>query len=78
MEILNGWETLGCAKIVVRVESTKELEKFQGIIDKAGINNYLVEDAGRTQIKAGSKTVLGVGPVESEIIDAITKDLKLL
>ena len=28
MEVLKGWENFGCAKIVVRVESTKELEKF--------------------------------------------------
>lgn len=28
-----------------------------------GVNNFLVEDAGKTQIKSGSKTVLGIGPV---------------
>ncbi|MCB0368694.1 MAG: peptidyl-tRNA hydrolase [Bdellovibrionales bacterium] len=27
-----------------------------------GINTYLVQDAGHTQIKAGSLTVLGIGP----------------
>ena len=31
-------------------------------LKERGINVYLVEDAGHTQIKAGSKTVLGVGP----------------
>jgi peptidyl-tRNA hydrolase len=30
------------------------------------MNLYLVEDAGHTQIKAGSKTVLGVGPAFAE------------
>ena len=34
-------------------------------LDEKGINNYLVEDAGHTQIKAGSKTVLGIGPAFS-------------
>lgn len=43
-----------------------------------GINTYLVEDAGHTQIKAGSKTVLGIGPAFAEEIDPITQHLKLL
>ncbi len=27
-----------------------------------GVNSYVVVDAGRTQIKSGSKTVLALGP----------------
>jgi peptidyl-tRNA hydrolase len=30
------------------------------------ISTYLVEDAGHTQIKAGSKTVLAIGPAFSD------------
>jgi peptidyl-tRNA hydrolase len=30
-----------------------------------GINTYIVEDAGHTQIKAGSKTILAIGPAFS-------------
>jgi peptidyl-tRNA hydrolase len=30
-----------------------------------GINTYLVEDAGHTQIEAGSLTVLAIGPAFS-------------
>ena len=39
---------------------------------------YLVEDAGHTQIKAGSKTVLGIGPAYAQEIDPVTSHLKLL
>jgi len=39
---------------------------------------YLVEDAGHTQIKAGSKTVLGIGPAYALEIDPITSHIKLL
>jgi peptidyl-tRNA hydrolase len=39
---------------------------------KIGINTYLVEDAGHTQIKAGSKTILAVGPAFSNEIDPFT------
>ena len=31
---------------------------------QVGLQSYLVQDAGRTQIAAGSRTVLGVGPGE--------------
>lgn len=38
---------------------------------------YLVQDAGYTQIPAGSRTILGVfGPVEA--VDSVTGSLKLL
>ena len=46
--------------------------------DKKGIANYLVVDAGRTQIPTSSVTVLALGPDEDEILDEVTGDLKLL
>ena len=39
---------------------------------------FTVEDAGRTQIAAGSQTVLAIGPAPVKIIDQITSHLKLL
>jgi len=39
-------------------------KKFENL--DIGMNMYIVEDAGHTQIKAGSKTVLGIGPAYSE------------
>jgi len=39
---------------------------------------YLVVDAGHTEIPAGTKTVLGIGPAPDNIIDKITGDLPLL
>ncbi|CAF1543725.1 unnamed protein product, partial [Rotaria sordida] len=37
----------------------------------------LIRDAGRTQIEPGSKTVLGIGPAPSKLINEITRHLKL-
>ena len=54
------------------------MEEIQKKLDELGVNTHLIEDAGHTQIKAGSKTVLGVGPAFSDLIDPITKHLKLL
>ena len=45
---------------------------------ETGINTYLVEDAGHTQIAAGSKTVMAIGPAFSNEIDPVTEHLKLL
>ena len=45
---------------------------------KRGIPVYLVEDAGRTQIAAGSRTVLGLGPAPVKVFDDVTSHLKLM
>ena len=39
---------------------------------KRGLPSYLVRDAGRTQIPAGTTTVLGIGPGPVDMIDQIT------
>ena len=75
---LLGWETNGTAKIAVKVE--KEVEMYE-LLEKAklaGVICYIVEDAGRTQIAAGSRTVLALGPAPNQVIDQIASHLKLL
>lgn len=44
----------------------------------SGLPSYIVCDAGRTQIAAGSQTVLAVGPAPKSAVDAVTGHLKLL
>ena len=39
---------------------------------------YIVHDAGRTQIAAGSQTVLAIGPAPKSEIDQITGHLPLM
>jgi len=43
-----------------------------------GLCARLVRDAGRTQIRAGEATVLGVGPGPKGVVDMVTGGLKLL
>jgi hypothetical protein len=45
---------------------------------QAGLPAYIVHDAGRTQIAAGSQTVLAIGPGYKSDIDRITGSLSLL
>ena len=43
-----------------------------------GVTAEVVHDAGRTQIEAGSLTVMGVGPAGKSRVDLVTGGLKLL
>ncbi|WVZ99289.1 hypothetical protein U9M48_044615 [Paspalum notatum var. saurae] len=43
-----------------------------------GIPTFIVADAGRTQVLAGSKTVLAIGPGRKPDIDSVTGKLRLL
>ena len=62
----------------MKVKTLEELNELKEIADKKGIVNYLVVDAGRTQIPTSSVTVLALGPDEDKILDEVTGDLKLL
>ncbi|CAJ0961727.1 unnamed protein product, partial [Mesorhabditis belari] len=74
---VNSWERMGAVKIVVKGESTEQLMNLFKQAKEAGCVAYLVQDAGYTQIPAGSRTILGVfGPVEA--VDSVTGSLKLL
>mmetsp|Transcript_9795 Transcript_9795/g.23684 ORF Transcript_9795/g.23684 Transcript_9795/m.23684 type:complete len:189 (+) Transcript_9795:61-627(+) len=74
---LRAWEYTGCAKIALKCPTEEEMRR---IFDKAverGLPLYLVEDAGRTQIAAGSRTVLGIlGP--TYVFEGLTSQLKLM
>lgn len=67
----------GQAKITLQVPDQEGMDLLFAQAVSLGINAYVVHDAGRTQIAAGSATVLGLGPAPKQVIDQITHDLKL-
>jgi len=71
------WDREGAAKIVLRVETKEELDRVVGMATEKGLNSYVVEDAGRTQIEPGSVTCVGIGPDLITKIDEVTGSLKL-
>lgn len=80
-EIAKQWITNGQKKIVLSVNSEKELLEIQTQCNMKNINCELIIDAGHTEFNGISTiTALGIGPVESSKIDPITKqdNLKLL
>jgi PTH2 family peptidyl-tRNA hydrolase len=69
------WRRRGQKKIVVLGEGLEELEKEAS---KLGIPNFLVSDAGLTELEPGTVTALGLGPLDSETIDKVSGELSLL
>ena len=72
------WEQEGQKKVIVKVNSLEELFEIKEIAKKNNVPNFIVKDAGRTELPTSTITCLGVGPDTDEIIDKVTQDLKLL
>ena len=75
---VKAWEQTGCAKIAVKCPTQEEMEMIAVAALERDLPLYLVEDAGRTQIAAGSRTVLGLGPAPVRVFDGLTSHLKLM
>jgi len=65
-------------KICVGVDSEKELTDAYHFAKMEGLPAYLVLDIGKTEFKEPTYTAVAIGPAEAELIDQITKELKLL
>lgn len=77
-EMLRRWEYgNGQAKITLQVPSQHEMDLLFATAMSLNINSCIVHDAGRTQIAAGSATVLGLGPAPKSVMDQVTSELKL-
>jgi PTH2 family peptidyl-tRNA hydrolase len=74
---LRAWEYSGCAKIALKCPTQEEMELIAARAHSMDVPLYLVMDAGRTQIAAGSRTVLGLfGP--TSVFQGLTDHLKLM
>lgn len=73
-----GWEAEGMKKVVVGVKDIKEFMEIKEMVKGANIPYSVIRDAGRTQIRPGTVTAMGIGPAKEEKINRITKNLKLL
>jgi len=76
--LLAAWDRNGQPKIALRCSSLKELLAIERAARQLRIPTFAVRDAGRTQVVAGTITVLAVGPAESAKLQRITGHLKLL
>lgn len=74
---IKGWESNNKQVDIFKVADEETMLKYQQLANENGYNNYIVVDAGRTQVAPSSKTVMAVGPVENEMIDLFTKNLQV-
>jgi len=77
-EMLAHWEEHGAMKIALKANSEEELDALEALADEKGLANYLVVDAGHTQIAPDTKTVLAIGPAPASVLDKLTGHLKLM
>ncbi|XP_002120560.2 peptidyl-tRNA hydrolase 2, mitochondrial [Ciona intestinalis] len=75
---LKSWEYCGQPKVVLKCQDETELLALHQHASAIGLTATVIQDAGRTQIAPGSRTVLGVGPGIESLVDKVTGHLKLL
>ena len=73
---LYAWLTGKFTKVVLAVDSEKELLDIWTKATKAGLNTVFVTDNGETEFGKPTHTCIGIGPAWEEEIDEVTGHLK--
>jgi len=71
------WEAGGQAKVTLQAGSEEKLLMLHATALSLSLTAKVIHDAGRTQVAAGSATVLGIGPAPKSLIDQVTGSLRL-
>jgi len=77
-DAFDSWMMSGQTKVVLRVNSERELFEFKAMAEAQNLTTAIVCDAGRTQLEPGTYTCLGIGPASNTVLDKITGQLKML
>eukprot|EP00474_Spongospora_subterranea_P002575 CRZ03033.1 hypothetical protein [Spongospora subterranea] len=77
-EYLNMWLNQGEPIVICKTASGMNLGQLKQQCSIAGLPAHIVQDAGRTQVASGSKTVMAIGPAPIAKIDEVTRSLRLL
>lgn len=75
---IEKWQSEGMKKIILKVKDLDELLKCKKEAEGLGLITVLIEDAGKTVVKPGTVTCLGIGPDEEKMIDRVTGKLKMV
>ncbi|XP_044849411.1 peptidyl-tRNA hydrolase 2, mitochondrial isoform X1 [Mauremys mutica] len=76
-ELLKQWEYCGQPKVVLKAPNEESLVQLLVDAKELGLTVSIIQDAGRTQIAPGSRTVLGIGPGPADVVDKVSGHLKL-
>jgi PTH2 family peptidyl-tRNA hydrolase len=77
-EHIQVWHNQGMKKVVLKVATLKGMKKYMQMAKDAGLVTALITDAGKTVVEPGTQTCCAIGPDNSDDIDAITSDLKMV
>jgi len=72
------WRDEGAKKVALEAESLEELEELRENAKELDIVNIVIQDAGHTEVPAGTVTALGLGPDRSDKLDKVTGSLPLI
>ena len=75
---IDEWENSGVKKVVLKVQSEKELLNIFELLKTEKMKPALIKDAGLTEVAPGTITCLGVGPLREDVVDRVTGKLKML
>lgn len=75
---VDSWREEGMKKIVLKVNSEKELFDYKKLAEREKLVTALIKDAGLTEFKEPTITCLAIGPDDEEKINKIIKNLKLV
>lgn len=76
--VSNEWFLSGSKKIVVGIESESELVELHDKFKRNNIPVVIITDMGLTEFSGPTLTALAAGPWDSDELDKITADMKLL
>lgn len=74
----NIWIKEGQMKVVLKVNSSTELESLYKKAKTLDLPCELIIDRGLTEIPPGTITCIGIGPAPVDKVDKVTGDLALL
>ena len=74
--LVSDWKMMGEKKICLKCNLQEILRVYEQA-KKAKLPCSIIKDAGHTQLEPGTITAVAIGPAEEDVIDKITKHLKL-
>ncbi|KAJ3560969.1 hypothetical protein NP233_g10491 [Leucocoprinus birnbaumii] len=76
--LVSHWERTGQAKIALKGTSEDQLIELEAIAKSLNLCARSIHDAGHTQVEAGTRTVLAIGPAPVPLVNEVTGKLRLL
>ncbi|XP_075213848.1 peptidyl-tRNA hydrolase 2, mitochondrial-like [Lycorma delicatula] len=76
-KLLKEWIEEGQDITLFTVNSSENFDDLMQMAEMESLNQCVIADAGRTQIKSGSLTVMGLGPADIETINRVVGQLPL-